>query len=98
MFIRRSQNIILSAENKTRKLLNLVPNDESLTKFFNGLKPEQHLANLLFDEVKFKESMLFTGGHMMGRAKGEQSFVKFALVIKLVCHHLGKKACFGLFP
>ena len=35
---------------------------------------------------------------MMGRAKGEQSFVKFALVIKLVCHHLGKKACFGLFP
>ena len=97
-FIRQSQTIILPAESKIRELLSLSLNDESLTRLFSGLKPEQRLVNILFDEVKLKESLLFTGGHIIGRAKDKEVLAKSALVIELVCHHGGPKYVLRVVP
>ena len=62
--------------------MSLAQNEESLMKLFSGLKPEQCLVKLLFDEVKLKESLLFTGGHTFGRAQDKEDPAKYVLHFK----------------
>ena len=97
-FIRQSQTIIHPAESKLRELLSLSLNDESLAQLFSGVKPGQLLINILLNEVKLKESLLFTGGHIIRRAQDKEVPAKSTLVIELVCHHGGTKNVLRIVP
>ena len=62
---------VLSSERLIRKLISRLFQDENLEILFEKLKPEQRLANFLYDEVKLKEATYFTGRHIVGHASNK---------------------------
>ena len=50
--------------NLIRRFLSKSPSDDNLGNLLLELKPEQRLENILFDEVKLKQSLRFVGGHI----------------------------------
>ena len=66
--LRNSKAIILPREKFIRELMSKSYQDNNLAKLFETLKPQQRFVNILFDEVKLKKAMRFTGGHIVGHA------------------------------
>ena len=64
--VKRSKVIILPEERTIRRLLSKLLCEDNLGKLFAELKPNQRLANILFDEVKLKQSLRFVGDHIHG--------------------------------
>ena len=60
--LRNSKAIILPREKFIRELMSKSYQDNNLAKLFETLKPQQRFVNILFDEVKLKKAMRFTGG------------------------------------
>ena len=83
--LRRSEAVILPSERLIRKLLSKPFQDNDLKRILEKLKPEQRLVNVLFDEVKLKEAIRFTGGHIVGHANDKEGVLaKSALVFEIV--------------
>ena len=57
--LRRSEAIILPRERTIRELISKSLSESNLEKILETLKPQQRLVNILFDEVKLKQSMSF---------------------------------------
>ena len=73
--------------------------DNNLAKLFETLKPQQRLVNILFDEVKLKKAMRFTGGHVVGQAANKpEELATSALVIDLICHYGGPRNIIRIIP
>ena len=97
--LRRSDVLILPTERLIRKLLSKSFQDENLKLILEKLPPEQRLMNVLFDEVKLKETQRFSAGHMFGNASDkERVLAKSALVFEIVCHHGGPKYVLRIDP
>ena len=66
--------------------------DENLTNIFETLQPQQRIVNILFDEVKLKKCIRYSGKYIMGYADNNPSeLATSALVIEIVCHFGGPK-------
>ena len=63
----------------------------NLEKLLETLKPQQCLVNILFDEVKLKQSMRFYGAHAVAHAENMESndLATSALVTEIICHYGG---------
>ena len=73
--------------------------DSNLEKRFESLKPQQRLVNILFDEVKLKQAMRFTGGHVVGHAENNGNVLATsALVTEIVCHYGGPRKIMRIIP
>ena len=97
--LRRSEAVILPNERLIRKLLSKPFQDNDLKRILEKLKPEQRLVNVLFDEVKLREAIRFTGGHIVGHANDkERVLAKSALVFEIVCHHGGPRYILRIDP
>ena len=60
----RSEVIILPEEKIIHRLLSKSPSDDNLGNLFSERNHEPRLVNILFDEVKLKQSLRFVGGHI----------------------------------
>lgn len=97
--IRRLGNIKLPGEKALRALMNASLDDSNLPQLFNSLQPEQRLVNLLFDEVKLKAGLRFTGSHILGLSDNRpEDQATSALVIEIVCLHGGPKLVLRIHP
>ena len=97
-FLRKSGTIILPKEEVVKDLLNGTCNESTLKELFDTLKSEQRFVNLLFDEVKLKESLIYTGGHIIGNADQNEGLASSALVIEMICHQGGPKYVLRVIP
>ena len=98
IMVKRPQIIMLPDEKVIRRLLNKSLSDENLGKLFHELKPQQRLLNVIFDEVKLKQALRFSGGHITGQSSGSETLVTSALVFELACHHGGPKYALRIIP
>ena len=81
-----------------RLLLKSLSHD-NLGKLLSHLRPEQRLVNILFDEVKLKQSVRFIGGHICGHTVYKSDVLATsALVFKLICHHGGPRYVLKVVP
>ena len=60
--VKRSEIILLPDERMIRRLLSKSLSHDNLRKLLSHLRPEQRLVNILFDEVRLKQSVRFIGG------------------------------------
>ena len=82
-----------------RELMSQSLSDSNLEKLFESLKPHQRLVNILFDEVKLKQAMRFTGGHIVGHAEYNGNVLATsALVTEIVCHYSGPHYIMRIIP
>ena len=51
-----------------RKLLSSSFQEAYFLLLFQELKPQQHLVNVLFDEVKLTQTICYSGGHILRHA------------------------------
>ena len=85
---RRYEALGLPSERLIHKLISRAFQDENLENLFEKLKPEQRLVNLIFDEVKLKETTYFTGGYIVGHASNKNcALATSALGFEIVCHY-----------
>ena len=57
------------------------------------------MANILFDEVKLKQSLKFVGGHIHGHTyNSNEVLATFALVFEIICHHGGPRYILKVVP
>lgn len=97
--LRGSKTIILPKPQVIRDLMSRSFQDSSLQTVLNELKPEQRLVNILFDEVKLKSALRFTGGHVAGHATNHpEKLASSALAFELVCHYGGPRFLFRVIP
>lgn len=96
--LRNSNVILLPHETLVRDLMNKSLQDGKLKSLFERLLPEQRLVNLLFDEVKLKRALRFSGGHIVGHATNSEELATSALVIEMICHHGGPRLVVRIIP
>ena len=94
-----SRAVILPSEKHIRQLLSGTYADKCLPTLFQQLKPQQHLVNILFDEVKLKKALRFSGDHIIGHASNRpDDLATSALVIEIICHFGGPRYIIRIFP
>lgn len=97
--LKNSKTITLPREKLIRELMSQSYIDNNLAKLFETLKSQQRLTNILFDEVKLKKAMRFTGGHIVGHAANKpEELATSALVIELICHYGGPRYIIKIIP
>lgn len=97
--LKRSGMIIMPNEGMIRSLLSKAMCEENLRNLFIKLNPKQRLVNILFDEVKLKQSLRFTAGHIQGYAEGKDDILATsALVFEMICHHGGPRYILKIVP
>ena len=97
--VKRSKVIILPEERTIRRLLSQSLCEDNLGKLFAELKPNQRLANILFGEVKLKQSLRFIGGHIRGHTyDSNEVLATSALVFEIICHHGGPRYILTVVP
>ena len=97
--LRNSGVMKLPREQLIRNLMSRSFQDSNLKPFFDSLKPQQRLVNILFDEVKLKKTLRFMSGHILGQAVNAPDLqATSALVFELVCHHGGPRLIVRLYP
>ena len=94
-----SKAITLPREKFIRDLMSKSYQENNSAKLFETLKPQQRLVNILFDEVKLKKAMRFTGGHVVGHAANKpEELATSALVIELISHYGGSRYIIRIIP
>ena len=89
--VKRSKVIVLPEERTIRPLLSKSLCEDNLGKLFAEHKPNQRLPNILFDEVKLKQSLRFVGGHIHGHTyDSNKVLATSALVFEIMCRHGGR--------
>ena len=98
--LRRSEAIILPRERTIREIMSKSLSASNLEKLLETLKPQQRLVNILFDEVKLKQSMRFCGAHVVGHAENNKSndLATSALVTEIICHYGGQRYIMQIIP
>ena len=97
--IRNSKLVYLPSERFLKGILSKTFQDENLSKLFQSLQPQQRLVNILFDEVKLKEAVRFSSGHIAGYSENNQDLLATsALVFQLVCHYGGPRYIMRVYP
>ena len=96
--LRGLQTIILPKQQLIRDLMSRSVQDSNLQTALNELKPEQRLVNILFDEVKFKSCLRFTGGHVGHADNQPEKLATSALAFELVCHCGGPRFTVRIIP
>ena len=97
--VKRSKVIILQEERKIRRLLSKSLCKDNLGKLFAELKPNQRLANILFDEVKLKQSLRFVGDHIHRHTYNSNKVLATSvLVFEIICHHGGPRYILKVVP
>ena len=66
--LRPSGALALPCFTTMKKLLSRSFQDANLPILFQELKPQQHLVNVSFDELKLTQTMCYSGGHILGHA------------------------------
>ena len=86
--IRNSRLVYLPSQRFLKGILSNTFQDENLGKVFLSLQPQQRIVNILFDEVKLKQAVCFSNGHVYGYSENNsEELATSALVIELVCHY-----------
>ena len=63
------------------------------------LKTEQHLVNILFDEVKLKKAMRYSNSHVIGHAvNSPEQLTTLALAKEIVCNFGGPRFVLSITP
>ena len=100
--LRNSGSVVLPRVELIKKLLSNSLHDENLKQLFQQLQPQQHLVNILFDEVKLTETLRYSGGRVVGYAQNVSGddgvLATHALVIEVVCHFGGPKYILRIHP
>ena len=97
--IRNYRIIKLPRKQLVRNLMSRSFANTNLPLIFKVLKPEQHLVNILFDEVKLLKTTRLTGGHIIGYATNTtEAVATSAFCIEIVCHHGGRRLVIGVHP
>ena len=101
--LRMSKAIALPNEKLRQNLLSKTFHDNNLGLIFQELKPQQHLVNILFDEIKLIQAMCLIGGHIIGHASNKREdsgelATSAPLVIEIVCHHGGPNYILRVHP
>ena len=65
--VTNSKTLIPPTEKTLRSLISNTFNDENLKTIFENLQPQQHIVNILFDEVKLKKATRYFGNHLMSK-------------------------------
>ena len=97
--IRNSRLVYLPSQRFLKGILSNTFQDENLGKVFRSLQPQQRIVNILFDEVKLKQAVRFSNGHVYGYSENKsEELATSALVIELVCHYGGPKYIMRVHP
>ena len=96
--LRESRLIKLPAVPAIRRVLSSGMDSKYLHEMFAALPPKQRLVNVVFDEVKLRETHRYSGGHLLGHAENRDQLAGSALVIELVCLHGGPKLVHKVHP
>ena len=97
--VRNSKAIILPGKTLIKSLLSNTFQDKNLSNIFEKLQPQQRIVNILFDEVKLKQAIRFSGGHILGYADNNpEELATSALVFELVCNYGGPKYIMRIYP
>ena len=97
--LRDSGAVNLPKEQLIRDLLSSSFAENSLSSLLHELRPEQRLVNILFDEVKLKQAMRFSSGHVLGHSTNRpEELANSALTIELVCNYGGPRFVCRVYP
>ncbi len=101
--LRKSGSIVLPRVELLKKLRSYNLHDENLKQLFEKLQPQQSLVNILFDEVKFTETLRwYSGGRVVSYAQNgsgdTEVLTTHALVIEVVCHFGDPKYILRIYP
>jgi len=97
--LRNSNVILLPHEKLVRDLMTRSFQDHYIKSLIEKLQPKQRLVNILFDEVKLKRALRFSGGHILGHAANlSQDLATSALVFEMICHYGGPRLVIRIIP